>query len=199
METFLELPYVYPVSIINQHGMLVAETQNLDVITTDIGVQRWSFFIRLQTIWGYSQKAGELLTHRIEHSYDTPFKIPAPVFTNHRLPSNAPAITAAAATEGTNVLRVSSADTLQLAQIPVGNFIRIGDKDKVYIITGTKSGTPREWTISPQLRDPVSANERIHVNPELTVLYSAGSPQSLAFQQRGWVRPNIQVIEDLGD
>ena len=199
METFLGLSYVYPISVINEHGMLTAQTQNLNVITTDIGSQRWSFFIQLHTIWGYSEKAGELLSHRIEHSYDTPFEMQTPVITNHRLPTPTPTFTnIGAKLVNTSTVTVSSSNLAELRAIPAGNFIRFGDKPKIYMITKvSSSGSNQVWNIKPRLRENVSDSERIHVNPNMLVKYSPGSPQSLAFEPQGWVRPNIQCIEHL--
>ena len=199
METFLELPYVYPVSVINEHGMLTAQTQNLNVITTDIGSQRWSFFIQLKTIWGYSEKAGELLAHRIENSYDKPFEMMTPVITNHRLPAeNLRFMNVGARAVNIDTVTVSGSNVAELRAIPAGNFIRFGDKTKIYMITKvSSSGSNQVWNIKPRLRENVSDSERIHVNPNMLVKYSPGSPQSLAFEPQGWVRPNMQIIEHL--
>ena len=196
METFLDLTYIYPVTVINDENISVQETQTSEIITTRLDTQRWLITTALKPVFGTSADAGRLLAHKTRYSWHTDFDFQCPVNTNYRIPKNHPLFrTVGSRNAGTNKIILSPATDGILRGVIEGAFIKFANHSKVYLIDSVKIGSTVEWTVFPTLRMNVPSNTVVTVNPIMKARYHTNTPMGITHDGQGFIRQVISVAE----
>ena len=199
MGSFLGLPYSTPLTISDDQNVAVQQTQNFNIITTNMGGQRWTFMITLGHLFGPQEITGKLMAHKSKHQYHTPFEIMAPNIAKFKLPVETPNFTAVSAVQSNkNTVRVNPGANSVLRAVPTGSLIRFENHKKIYMVDQiTISGNDIDWELLPRLRENVSAGEVVTVNPMIEVRYVPGFPIAMAFSNTGFHVPMISVVENI--
>ena len=145
---FLGHNYIYPIILDFDNGERVSDSDQLKVTGSNIGAHRWEMIIELQPVRA-SVAAGLLGAHRAEHGATKSFELACPQGTGYK-PSAANPTTAAATVIGESV--VSVADSTNWDNMPIGQFITIGDDKKVYmaIAKTNEPGIPNGFLLAAQ-------------------------------------------------
>ena len=190
---FLGFTAAYPFRVWSDEPADIRQALSLKQYGTSRGSQRWRWRVTLRPLVEAAEWA-RLFSHRAGAGLVGRFLMAVPQLVEARGP-------AVARVTGDAGSRVVTAEVNARLFLPVGRFVTVGARGKVYQVTsavdvpGAASGVAID--IFPALVEP-AANDLLNVDPQATVEYAEDGGYGVTIARTGAATPEIEVVEALG-